>query len=151
MVVIDRFHCRYTKQERVSLLQYVDFYDIVIFSQWFQIYSLGLLVIIWTMWCSTMAIPHASQAIGRFFRCASFWCSRSLSYFFIDVAINGLFYRGEYWYHWHVYVHGYPNWTTDLGFLKLGNFGSAIGHLSESVCPWIFRASVYFSFWIYTA
>ena len=28
-------------------------------------------------------------------------------------------------------------WTTDLGFLLLANFSSAIPHLSGCFCPWV--------------
>ena len=37
-----------------------------------------------------------------------------------------------------VYVQGRTLWTIDLGFLKLGNFGSATAHLLGYFCPWTF-------------
>ena len=42
--------------------------------------------------------------------------------FFINIMNNVLFYHGGYLFDWHVYVHGYAIWTTDLGFLKLVNY-----------------------------
>ena len=41
-------------------------------------------------------------------------------------------------YYWHIYVHGYPIWTKDLGFVNLGNFGSAIAGLPGFFCPGTF-------------
>ena len=39
------------------------------------------------------------------------------------------FHRDDYDFYWNVYVHGFYVWTTDLGFLKPDNFGSAIAQL----------------------
>ena len=38
----------------------------------------------------------------------------------------------------YLHVHCYPLWATDLGFLKIGNFGFAIAHLLDYFCPWTF-------------
>ena len=36
-------------------------YDVVIFSQWFQLYDSGLLIIAWTMWCSAVCKPDIKE------------------------------------------------------------------------------------------
>ena len=38
--------------------------------------------------------------------------------------------------------YGYPIWTTDLGFLKWGDFGSAIAHLQGCFHPWNFFQNI---------
>ena len=42
----------------------------------------------------------------------------ALSCFITNIIINVLFHHADYGYYWHVYVHGYPIWTTELGFLE---------------------------------
>ena len=49
------------------------------------------------------------------------------------IAISVLF--RHYDYYWDVYVHGYSFWTTDIGFLKLCNFGFAIAHPWDVAVP----------------
>ena len=39
------------------LLYYLGYYDIVVLSQWFQLYCSDFLII-WTVWYSTLAMPH---------------------------------------------------------------------------------------------
>ena len=51
--------------------------------------------------------------------CYSMCCSGVEYHYFVDINISVLFYHVEYYYYWHVYIPGYPIWTTDLGFLKL--------------------------------
>ena len=73
------------------------------------------------------AVPHRS--LQNFFGCV---CCPNVEchylIFFTNIIINVLFHYGDNWYYWLVYVCGYPIWTTDLGFQKLGNFSSAIAY-----------------------
>ena len=50
--------------------------------------------------------------------CALFLCWMSPSSFFTNITINVLFHHTDYYFYWHVYAHGYTNWTTDLGLLQ---------------------------------
>ena len=38
---------------------------------------------------------------------------------YTNITVNFLFHYSDYWYGRHVYDHGHPTWTTDLGFLKV--------------------------------
>ena len=45
-----------------------------------------------------------------------------------------LLHHDNYDYYWDLYVYGHSFWTTDVGFLKLGDFGFAIAHLLGYFC-----------------
>ena len=50
------------------------------------------------------------------------------------ITISVIFHRDHYDYCWDVCIHGYSFWTTDLGFLKLSNFGSTIVYVQGYFC-----------------
>ena len=70
-----------------------------------------------------------------------FWdvCCSDVQYhsfvFFLKIIISVLFYRDGYGYYSDVYVNDYPFWTTDMGFLNLGKYGSANRSAHEMLLP----------------
>ena len=48
--------------------------SLVTLSQWFRLYSSGLAITVWTMWCSELAILHHITVYRVFFGCALLWC-----------------------------------------------------------------------------
>ena len=57
------------------------------------------------------------------------------TFFFIHITISILFPDDDYYYFMGVYAHSYSFWTTEFGFLTLGNFSSAIPHSWDVFAP----------------
>ena len=77
-----------------------------------------------------------SQSIRLIYRRALIWCWMLLFVSFINITNSISFNNGKYDYYWDVGVHCYSFWITALGFLTLGNFGSAIPHPPGCFCAW---------------
>ena len=77
-----------------------------------------------SLWRHCNVFDDKSWALGQsqngrnILGCALFLCWMSPSSFFTNITINVLFHHTDYYFYWHVYAHGYTNWTTDLGLLQ---------------------------------
>ena len=86
--------------------------------------------------------PHISICIGDSAPHHSLWfwvcalrCWMSLSCFFTNIFYQCLILSWWLPALLACYAHCYPIWTTDLGFLELGNFDSAIAYLPGCFIP----------------